>query len=70
MLKSEMDSFVPPVPDFAYDRHNAEGLRRGRGMEHFRDEGAQLQPAPTEQDRYEVEAFDLWFRQERERKAD
>lgn len=66
MLKSEMDGFAPVIPDFAYDRHNLEGRKRGRGVEHFRSEGTQLHPAPAEPDQYEREAFELWLRQEAE----
>lgn len=67
MLRAELDAFVPEIPDFAYDRHSQEGRRRGRGIEHFLAEGAQLQPAPVEQDPYAVEAVELWHRQEREK---
>lgn len=69
MLRSEMDSSAPPVPDFAYDRHTAEGRKLGRGVQHFRDEETHLQPAPIEPDQYEGEAFELWFRQERQEKT-
>jgi hypothetical protein len=33
----------PTIPDKVYDQHTAEGRRLGRGMEHFKAEGAQLQ---------------------------
>ena len=32
----------------------------GRGLEHFRTEGAKLVPPPTEPDAYEAEAYRLW----------
>lgn len=67
MLNSELNSHVPDVPDFAYDRHNVEGRKRGRGVQHFRDEGTQLSPVPAEPDPYEEEAYELWFQQEREK---
>ena len=30
------------IPDRAYDKHTAVGKRRGRGLEHFFDEGASV----------------------------
>jgi len=67
MLNSELNDYVPEVPDFAYDSHNLEGRQRGRGVQHFKDEGTQLVPSPEGPDPYEEEAFELWFQQERER---
>jgi hypothetical protein len=32
----------------------------GRGLDHFRSEGAKLVPPPTEPDAYENEAYRLW----------
>ena len=32
----------------------------GRGIEHFRAEGAKLVPPPTAPDAYESEAYRLW----------
>jgi hypothetical protein len=32
----------------------------GRGLQHFRDEGAVLVPEPTEPDPYVEEAYRLW----------
>ena len=55
-LRSELEGFVPQIPDFAYDQHTLEGRRRGRGLQHFRDEGALLIPPPSEPDEYETEA--------------
>ena len=59
-LRSELEGFVPQIPDFAYDQHTLEGRRRGRGLQHFRDEGALLIPPPSEPDEYETEAYQLW----------
>jgi replication-associated recombination protein RarA len=55
-LASEVAGFVPTVPDWAHDRHTLKGKRMGRGIEHFRQEGAKLVPQP-EKDRYEDEAY-------------
>ena len=39
--------------------HTVEGKKRGRGLDHFREEGALLNPAPHEPDRYEEEFYRL-----------
>lgn len=31
-----------PIPDYAYDKHNEAGRRKGRGWKHFWEEGTQL----------------------------
>jgi replication-associated recombination protein RarA len=67
MLNSELNDYVPEVPDFAYDSHNLEGRKRGRGVQFFKEEGTQLVPTREKPDLYEEEAFELWFQQERER---
>jgi replication-associated recombination protein RarA len=54
-LASELERFVPEIPDWAYDMHTIEGKKKGRGLNHFRQEGALLDPAPREPDRYEEE---------------
>jgi hypothetical protein len=36
------------------------GKKLGRGPDHFRKEGARLNPPPTELDPYEDEAYRLW----------
>ena len=56
-LASQIGGFVPTVPDFANDQHTIEGKRLGRGLDHFRTEGAKLVPPPTEPDQYESEAY-------------
>jgi hypothetical protein len=42
------------------DQHTLEGRKMGRGLEHFRREGARLMPSPTGDDPYEGEAYRLW----------
>jgi len=59
-LRSQLEDYVPTVPDFAIDQHTLEGRKLGRGLDHFRSEGAKLVPPPTEPDPYEAEAYRLW----------
>ena len=59
-LRSMLEDFVPTVPDFALDQHTLEGRKMGRGLEHFRREGARLIPPPTGDDPFEDEAYRLW----------
>lgn len=42
------------------DQHTLEGRKLGRGLDHFRKEGAKLAPPPTERDAFESEAYRLW----------
>ena len=42
-----LEGFVPVIPDWALDQHTTEGRRMGRGLDHFRSEGAKLVPPPT-----------------------
>jgi len=44
----------------AGDQHTLAGKKLGRGLDHFRREGAKLVPPPTEPDPYENEAYRLW----------
>lgn len=55
----------PNVPDWAYDKHTKVGRMRGRGVAHFRSDGAKLVPEP-DKDQYEDEAYRLWTIEERE----
>jgi hypothetical protein len=57
-LASEVEGFVPPVPDWALDGHTIEGKRMGRGLAHFREHSAKLVP-PVKPDDYEAEAYRL-----------
>lgn len=50
---------APLIPDWAYDQHTVKGRMMGRGLEHFRQESAQLHP-PAPKDEYEDEAYALW----------
>jgi replication-associated recombination protein RarA len=59
-LAAQLEGAKPTVPDFAHDQHTAQGKRMGRGLQHFRDEGTKLVPAPNGKDEYEDEAYRLW----------
>ncbi len=59
-LRSELQDFVPEVPDWAYDMHTRQGKAMGRGLEYFREFCAQLNPSPDEPDGYEDEAYEMW----------
>jgi len=49
---------VRATPDHALDKHTRRGKRMGRGIEHFRTEGAKLVPSAT--DEYETAAYAAW----------
>jgi hypothetical protein len=59
-LCSLLEDFAPEIPDWAYDQHTYKGRKMGRGLDHFRKEGAKLVPPPTADDPYEDEAYRLW----------
>ncbi|MDR6305791.1 hypothetical protein GGQ85_003516 [Nitrobacter vulgaris] len=59
-LRSLLKDFKPEIPDWAFDQHTLAGRRLGRGLDHFRREGARLIPPPTEPDPFEAEAFRFW----------
>ncbi len=40
----ENEGARPEIPDYAIDMHTARGAARGRGLEHFYQEGAQVAP--------------------------
>jgi hypothetical protein len=40
--------------------HAMTGKAMGRGLDHFRKEGAKLIPPPTADDPYDHEAYQLW----------
>jgi replication-associated recombination protein RarA len=68
-LRSEIEGYVPEIPDWALDQHTAEGRRLARGLEHFREEGAKLVP-PGTPDEYENEAYRLWALKAKRRPKD
>jgi hypothetical protein len=59
-LRSLLEGFAPTMPDWANDQHTLVGKKLGRGLDHFRNEGAKLIPPPTGDDPYEDEACRLW----------
>ncbi len=59
-LRSLLEDTRRPIPDWALDQHTLAGRKLGRGLDHFRKEGAKLVPPPTEPDAYEAEAYRLW----------
>lgn len=58
-LANLLEGKLPDVPDFAYDMHTAKGKQLGRGLEHFREEGAKLVPS-TAADAYIEECYRMW----------
>jgi hypothetical protein len=59
-LRSSLENFAPIIPDWANDQHTLAGRKLGRGLDHFRKEGAKLIPEPTAPDPYIEEAYRLW----------
>jgi hypothetical protein len=59
-LRSMLEDFAPEIPDWANDQHTIAGKKLGRGLDHFRKEGAKLVPEPTAPDPYIEEAYRLW----------
>jgi replication-associated recombination protein RarA len=59
-LRSMLEGYTPELPDWAFDQHTIKGKAMGRGLDHFRKEGAKLVPPPTGDDPYEDEAYRLW----------
>ena len=47
------------MPSVTYDQHTLAGKKLGRGLDHFRNEGAKLIPPPIGDDPYEDEAYRL-----------
>jgi hypothetical protein len=47
-LRSMLEGFAPTIPDWANDQHTLARKKLGRGLDHFRKEGAKLAPEPTE----------------------
>jgi hypothetical protein len=59
-LRSQLEGFAPEIPDWVNDQHTLAGKKLGRGLDHFRREGAKLVPELTEPDLYIEEAYRLW----------
>jgi replication-associated recombination protein RarA len=66
-LRSMLENFAPTIPDWANDQHTLAGKKLGRGLDHFRLEGAKLVPEPTEPDPFIEEAYRLWATKQRSR---
>jgi replication-associated recombination protein RarA len=66
-LRSMLEDFAPTIPDYALDQHTIKGKAMGRGLDHFRKEGAKLVPPPTADDPYEDEAYRLWAIKQQQR---
>ncbi|UPK38310.1 hypothetical protein IVB18_14325 [Bradyrhizobium sp. 186] len=66
-LRAQLEGFAPEIPDFALDMHTMKGKTMGRGLDHFREEGARLVPPPTAPDPYIEEAYRLWAIKQRGR---
>jgi hypothetical protein len=49
------------------DQHTLAGKKLGRGLDHFRSEGAKLIPPPIDDNPYEDEAYRLWALKQRNR---
>jgi replication-associated recombination protein RarA len=56
-LPSQMFGAVPEIPDYAYDHHTRVGLKKGRGINYFREESAKLIPPQGNKDPYEDEFY-------------
>ena len=59
-LRSQLQDWAPEVPDWAHDMHTRKGKKAGRGLDHFRTDGARLSPPPVEKDPYEEECYEMW----------
>ena len=67
-LREVLEDYAPEIPDWANDQHTLAGRRLGRGIDHFREEGAKLHPAPTGDDPWIEEAYRLWKIKEQEKR--
>jgi len=55
---------TPEIQDWAFDKHTYQGRKQGRGLDHFRAEGAKLCPPPAKKDPYEDECYRMWALQD------
>jgi len=67
-LREQLEGFLPIIPDWANDQHTLAGRKLGRGIDHFRKEGAKLVPPPPPGDAYIEEAYRLWKLKEKQGK--
>jgi len=67
-LREMLEDFSPEIPDWALDKHTIAGRKMGRGIKHFREEGAKLHPEPTGDDPFIEEAYRLWTLKEKQGK--
>jgi hypothetical protein len=54
-LANLLEGEVPAIDHWLLDKHTLRGKRTGRGLQHFRDEGAKLIPPTEAKDAYEDE---------------
>jgi hypothetical protein len=59
-LRSLLEDCAPEIPDWANDQHTLAEKKLGRGLDHFRKDGAKLVPPSTADDPDEDEAYRLW----------
>lgn len=59
----------PDIPDWALDKHTRRGRKMGRGLEHFRQEGAKLDKPVAESDSYIDDAYRFWEAQNKRSRA-
>jgi replication-associated recombination protein RarA len=53
--KSMSGKLLPVIPDYALDRHTAEGQKKGRGRRHFLEEASRTIPEVPDRDRTYLE---------------
>ncbi|WP_074818989.1 MULTISPECIES: hypothetical protein [Bradyrhizobium] len=49
-LRAQLEGYALEIPDYALDMHTMKGKAMGRGLDHFRKEGAKLVLPPTADD--------------------
>src|SRR5688500_13449830 len=52
---STLNKVLPTIPDYALDRHTAEGQKMGRGRRHFFEEASRTNPEVSDRDRTYLE---------------